>query len=133
MSTQFAGRAIIAIDYSGGRKVLRTPSNLEVGTTKEKKPIAGMTSEAVDLGYTTSNKKVTWSIEVPIPKGEPEVDWEKVRDDDEEFMLTWKRDRGGKKRQLVDCVVNEVTETANTEGEAVWKVSGLALDNRAVD
>ena len=115
-----------------GRVVLKDVTTFNVTTTKAKTAVNTMNKLRRARGYRTATLAITWSITVPVRKGDPEVDWESIMLSDEEFLLTWERDDNGKTRQLVDCVVNEVGETEGEDGSAELTISGLALDNRAV-
>lgn len=100
--------------------------------SKEKKVVNTMNRRRVARGYRTATKAVSWEIEVPIRKNQPqEVDWRKVKDDDEIIQIIYEEGDGGARRVVVDAVVNEVAADYNESGESVLRVSGVAIDERA--
>jgi hypothetical protein len=131
MPTQeYASIILLSLDSPTlGRVALKDAVTFDKTTTQAKTPVNTMNARRTARGYRTSTKAVTWTLTTPVRKGDPEVDWEAIRDSNEEFNLRYERDDNGKARQLLDCVVNEVQEQASEDGTMTMTVSGMALDD----
>lgn len=129
MATEYVDISLLrVIREDGTRTDLEDVVDFKPTVTKEKKVVATMNRRRIARGYTSTTKAITWEMTVPIRKGSPEFDWRRASAEDWVLQFVVEEGDGGRRRTLVDCVVNECSLEYQEAGETRMTISGLALD-----
>lgn len=128
MSGPFIDIALVKIETLADSKRLFDVRGIDVSTTKETTAVACMNQRRVARGWTRKTKAVEATIRIAL-SSTPEVEWEDLLDSDEEFTISFQRGPGGQTRQLVGCIVDDVGEAYEADGEPTFDVHVMALDN----
>jgi hypothetical protein len=132
MATQYVDVALIEIEGPFlGAVTLRDIVSLSIGDNTPRKKVKTMTRRKVPRGYRMGTKEVTAELTSEIAIS-PEIDWYGIKDRDEEFTITYERAEDGIRRQLVDCIIEELSEEHNEDGESQLKISLQVLDHRGI-
>jgi hypothetical protein len=130
MSRDVVSFSTIEINSSQGSKELESVISMTIRETKSKKVVKTMTRRRRAIGRQRGIPDYELELEVVFLRTRPEVDWEKLLDDDEEFLLTWEEDGAGLRRTAIDCEVEEVNIPYREDGETRGTVKITALDVR---
>lgn len=95
-----------------------------------KAPVKTMRRKRRAIGYTRGVPDYTVSLECTQLFGDPEVDWDALQKSGDEFLLVIEKAIDGKRRQFIDCVVDDISEPYDSDGESRITVSIKALDEK---
>jgi hypothetical protein len=109
---------------------MRDVMTVSVTASSEKTAVFPMVRKRKATGFTRGPKKYTWEAEVAVPLAGLEIGWFEMLDLDEECLMEIEHGDGGERRQLVDFVVDEITDSSNGEGNATTRIRGKATDYR---
>lgn len=125
------GRKIvdIAVVELNGQE-LQTVRSLQISKSDAKTPVKTMRRKRRALGFTRGVPDYTATIEAVLLQGELEIDWDELQKSGEEFLLVYERGIDGKRRQLIDCVVSDVSEPYDEGGETRVSVTVNFLDEK---
>lgn len=127
MANEFASNVGWSINSATqGNKRLRKVDDYDVsdGASKEAMPEVG-SADPVGFIFKPGPKTITFTIrEAKLVK--PEVDWEYLKRNDENFSLT-RRVFGGVRAQYVECQVSTVSVSGDNQGTHTIKVEIIAL------
>lgn len=73
----------------------------------------------------------TINLTEKVVEGEPEVDWNELRDSRELFSMT-RQYRNGQRVQFLDCRVSTVNESGDAEGENTREITIMSLRRKAL-
>lgn len=135
MADNYVDIALIKVQREGkGAVEYEEAATLTVNRTKDRKVVNTMNRRRRGKGYRSASAAFTWEMTVPREvQGLGATDWIQMWDDDEIFQITYEMGNGGKRRSIIDAIVNEANDTFNEDGEAMLTLSGFALDDRADD
>jgi hypothetical protein len=120
----------IAIVELNGQE-LQTVREMTVGKPDTQTPVKTMTRKRRAIGYTRGIPDYNVSLECAQLAGRPEVDWDRLKETGERFLLVYEKAVDGVRRQLIDCVVDDISEPYSAEGESRITVSIKALDEKS--
>ena len=123
---------IIIVDYSGpqGSRELSTIEDVQVNRSKPRTKTKTMNRDRVPIAFQTGTEDVNVSLTVIPELVNPEVDWHKAWKEDEEFTLVVEKGINGTREQLVDCMVADINDSANENGDSRLEVTVEALVSR---
>jgi hypothetical protein len=126
---------ILVIDYNGpqGSKELETVESASVNRNKSRSRVKTMNRQRRSIGFQSGTEEVTISLSVIPEKLDPEIDWVKAWREDEEFSLAIEKGLGGRREQLIGCLVVSVNSSHNENGEARDEVEVEGLRTRDED
>jgi hypothetical protein len=119
-------------DYSGpqGSKELEFVEASTISRTKSRARVKTMNRARRALAYQSGTEEVELSLTVVPQLVNPEVDWKKAWKDDELFDMTAELGLDGVREGIRDCIVSDVNDTHNENGEARQEVSIMGLVTR---
>ncbi len=122
---------ILVVDYNGpqGNVELTTIESATLNRTNPLTRVKTMNRARRAIAFQRGTREVTATLTVVPEKTNPEVNWVRAQDRDEEFVLTVEKGLEGVREQLQDCKVSDVNDTFNENGEARQEVTVEALLN----
>lgn len=131
MSQSYADIYPITVTRPGGAaREMRDVTSISITTTQEKEPKFAMRRSRLASGYGKGARKITFEMECDVPAAGLEIDWFEIQASGEECLAVIEHGDGGERRQLVDFVVDEITDQANADGKATARIRGKAIDYR---
>lgn len=109
---------------------LETVRSFSITKADPKTPVKTMRRKRRALGYQRGVPDYSADLEVVLLAGDPEVDWDALQKSGQRFLIAYERGIDGQRRNLVDCIVDEITEPYDEGGETRVTVRVLALDER---
>lgn len=103
-------------------------AGVEDGSSVE--PVNEIGSE-YPTGTTTKPGAMTLNLTEKVMEGEPEVDWNELRDSREVFSMT-RQYRNGQRVQFLNCKVSTVNESGDAEGENTREITIISLRRKAL-
>jgi|SRR5215207_3701453 len=129
--TEFVDVALLRIRRANrGVRDLLHPSTFKVTRTATSTAVKTMNRTREAVGYTHASREYTFELETPQPKAGLEVDWRQIWADKEVFDIIRELGDGGRRHTSRSCVVNEIEEGYNENGEATFRISGVCLSDR---
>ena len=122
---------ILVVDYNGpqGNVELTTIESATLNRSNPLTRVKTMNRARRAIAFQRGTREVTATLTVVPEKLNPEVNWVRAQDQDEEFVLTVEKGLEGVREQLQDCKVSDVNDTFNENGEARQEVTVEALLN----
>lgn len=122
---------ILVVDYNGpqGNVELTVVESATLNRTNPLTRVKTMNRQRRAIAFQRGTREVTITLTIVPERLNPEVDWVKAQDQDEEFILTVEKGLDGIREQLQDCKVSDVNDTFNENGEARQEVTVEALLN----
>lgn len=130
MSLNTVDLGLVSISYSGGSKELETIMAIDVHQSDPKAPVKTMRRSRRAIGRTRGVPDFTADLKVVYPTAAPEVDWDALLASGEEFLIVYEQGLGGRKFQLVDCAVDDISKPFSESGKTEFSVKITALDHR---
>lgn len=126
---------ILIVDYSGpqGSVELSTAESANVNRSKSRSRVKTMNRQRRAIAFQSGTEEVSVSLTIIPEKGDQEVDWRVAWDLDEIFTLAIEKGLEGKREQIIDCIVADVNDTFNENGEARQEVTIEGLRARGED
>ncbi len=118
---------------STGTKPLEDVVRLSVEKNHPSAAVKTMNRRRRARGFQHGTPEYSAELVVAVQVGdEEEVDYDDLQRTKEYFLLAWREGAGGKRKQLVDCVVENVSDPFEEEGGMRRTVRVMALDYRRV-
>lgn len=131
MARNLADIALVEITTKdGGNKVLTTVISINVNKADPKTPAVTMNAKRRAIGTKRGVPTFTADLEVEMEVGTPEVDWDKLRDDDEKFSIVYQKGKGGLRFAMIDAWVDEVGDSYSQDGQTKCSVKLGMLDHK---
>lgn len=83
------------------------------------------------IGTITKPGAQTLNLAEKVMEGEPDVDWNELRDSRERFSMT-RQYRNGQRVQFLDCTVSTVNESGDSEGDNTREITIISLRRKAL-
>ena len=125
-------QSILIVDYNGpqGSRELSTVEDATVNRSKPRNKVKTMTRDRAPIGFQTGTEDVNVSMTVVPELVNPEIDWHKAWKEDEVFQLVIEKGLEGTREQIVDCMVADINDTANENGDARLELTIEGLISR---
>jgi len=119
-------------DYNGpqGSRELQFVESSSINRTKSRSRVKTMNRSRRALAFQSGTEEVSVSFTVVPQHTNPEVDWIKAWRNDELFDLTAERGLDGAREKIRDCIVSDVSDSHNENGEARQEVTIEGLVTR---
>jgi hypothetical protein len=116
---------------SGASVLVEDITSFEVTATQESRPVFTMRPDRTPRGFKHGARNVSGNMEVVVPTGGLEVDFEEMMRNKEAFDAICSRGVGGLRKSLLNALITEVVEGSNGEGEHTFRVNFVAADYRS--
>ena len=123
MASQVQDIAVLEDNGPQGSVELETVESATVNRTKSRARVKTMNRQRRAIAFQTGTEEVSISLTVVPELFNPEVNWEQAWKEDEEFQLTIEKGLDGGRAIITDCLVSDVHDTFNENGEARKEVS----------
>jgi len=127
MGQQPVDRVFIEMDSLDVQKELDTIVEIDIKKSDKKTPVKTLRRARRALGYFRGVPDFNGTMKV-VYLADPEVDWDTLMDTAEQVQLTYEK-LGGKRRTLVDLVIDDISEPYKESGETMIDISWTALDD----
>lgn len=116
---------IAVIEYNGpqGSVELETVESATINRTKSRSRVKTMNRQRKAIAFQTGTEEVSVTLTVVPETFNAEVNWEQAWKLDEEFQLTVEKGLDGSREIITDCLVSDVNDTFNENGEARKEIS----------
>jgi hypothetical protein len=113
-------QSILIVDYNGpqGSRELTTVEDATINRSKPRTKVKTMNRDRVPIAFQTGTEDVNVSMTIIPELNDPEIDWHRAWKNDEEFQLVIEKGLEGTREQIVDCLVADINDTANENGDA---------------
>lgn len=120
---------ILIVDYNGpqGSVELEFCESADVKRSKSRSRVKTMNRKRRAIAIQSGTEEVGISLSIVPQLVDPEVDWNQAYDRDEVFSLATERGLGGKREQLIDCMVESTSDSYSESGEARESVEIIGL------
>jgi len=116
---------ILVLEYNGpqGNVELETVESSTLNRSKSRTRIKTMNRGRQAIAFQSGVEEVSMTLTVVPELQNPEVDWVLAWKNDELFELVGEKGIDGKRELIQDCIVSDVNDTHNENGEARQEVS----------
>lgn len=130
-TVDYQSEPYLEITYSGGNVACQDITSVSESKTDGKTWVKTINPSRRARGMMRGIPEFGLDLDVVIPVGDPEIDWEALWESGEIFNAAYSEGQGGRRFQLIDGFVADVNKTGKTEGGTTATVKLMFRDRIA--
>lgn len=125
---------VLVCEYNGaygktGSVELQTVETATINRSKTRTAVTTMRRVRAPAGFQSGAEQVSIELTYVPEKLDAEVDWPAVWKNDEVFLFVAEHGLEGRREQFPSCMVSDINDTYNAQGEARKTVSIVPLES----